>query len=104
METQPVIVKQERIDDVPLLLGMMRRMKIAEILDKRLGEHHLHRGLSLGNLAVGWIAYILSESDHRKSAVQAWARGLEHTLESFFATTLRPHEFSDDRLGIFLKR
>jgi transposase len=103
METQPVIVKQERIDDVPLLLGMMRRMKIAEILDKRLGEHHLHRGLSLGNLAVGWIAYLLSESDHRKSAVQEWANGLEHTLESFFATTLRPHEFSDDRLGIFLK-
>jgi transposase len=102
METQPVIVKQERIDDVPLLLGMMRRMKIAEILDKRLGQHHLHQGLSLGNLAIGWIAYLLSESDHRKSAVQVWANGLEQTLESFFATPLRPHEFNDDRLGILL--
>ena len=69
METQPVILQQERIDDIPLLLGMMRRLKIAEILDKHLGEHHLHQGLSQGNLALGWIAYILSESDHRKSAV-----------------------------------
>jgi transposase len=102
METQPVIVKQERIDDVPLLLGMMRRMKIAEILDKRLGQHHLHQGLSLGNLAIGWIAYLLSESDHRKSAVQEWANGLPHTLEPFFATPLRQNEFSDDRLGIVL--
>src|SRR5260221_472512 len=102
MQTQPIIVKEERIDDIPLLLGMMRRMKIAEILDKHLGQHHLHQGLSNGNLAVGWLAYILSESDHRKSAVQEWANCLPHTLESFFATALRPHEFSDDRLGILL--
>ena len=103
METQPVIVQQERIDDVPLLLGMMHRMKIAETLDKHLGQHHLHEGLSNGNLAVGWLAYILSESDHRKSAVQTWANRIPHTLESFFAASLRPHEFSDDRLGILLK-
>jgi transposase len=102
METQPVIVKQERIDDVPLLLGMMGRMKIAQTLDKHLGQHHLHQGLSNGNLAVGWLAYILSESDHRKSAVQQWANRIPVTLESFFAATLRPHEFSDDRLGILL--
>ena len=102
MKTQPVIVKQERLDDVPLLLGMMSRMKIAEILDKHLGQHHLHQGLSNGNLAVGWLAYILSESDHRKSAVQNWANRIPHTLESFFATALRPHEFSDDRLGLLL--
>jgi transposase len=102
METQPVITKQERIDDVPLLLGMMRRMKVAETLDKHLGQHHLHEGLSNGNLAVGWLAYLLSESDHRKSAVQKWANRIPHTLESFFATALRPHEFSDDRLGILL--
>ena len=102
METQPIVVKQERIDDVPLLLGFMRRMKIAEILDEHLGEHHLHQGLSNGNLALGWIAYILSESDHRKSAVQEWANGLQQTLESFFDMPLRPHEFSDDRLGIVL--
>jgi len=102
METQPIIVKQERIDDVPLLLGFLRRMKIAEILDERLGEHHLHQGLSNGNLALGWMAYILSESDHRKSAVQEWANGLHQTLESFFGMPLRPHEFSDDRLGLVL--
>src|SRR6266566_3930963 len=102
METQPAVVQQERIDDVPLLIGMMRRMNIAKNLDKHLGRHHLHQGLSNGDLAVGWIAYILSESDHRKSAVEEWANGLGHTLASLFGCALRPHEFSDDRLGILL--
>src|SRR5919199_1473629 len=103
MEPQPLIREQERIDDVPLLLGMMRRMQIAETLDQPEGQHHLHQGLSNGNRAVGWIAYILSESDHRKSAVQNWANHLPCTLASFFAAPVRPHEFSDDRLGILLK-
>src|SRR4051812_15024820 len=100
METQPVIAKQERIDDIPLLFGMMRRMKIAEILDKHMPRHHLQQGLSSGDLAVGWIRFILTQSDHRKSAVQDWANGLDHTLGALFGCSLRPHEFSDDRLGI----
>jgi transposase len=104
MKTQPVVGQQERVDDVPLLIGMMGRMKLAEVLDKHLGEHHLHQGLSNGQLAVGWIAYILSQSDHRKYAVQDWAEGLGHTLESLFGCPLRPHEFSDDRLSILLDR
>src|SRR5213592_2532601 len=104
METQPAVVQQERIDDVPLLIGMMRRMNIAKILDKHLGQHHLHQGLSNGQLAVGWIAYILSQSDHRKNAVEDWACGLSHTLEALFGCPLRPHEFSDDRLSILLDR
>jgi transposase len=96
------VLQHERIDDIPLLFGMMRRMNIAKILDEHMPRHHLQQGLSNGNLAVGWIAYILSQSDHRKSAVQDWANGLRHTLESLYGCPLRPHEFSDDRLGIFL--
>ena len=103
MKTQPVIVKQERIDDIPLLLGMMRRMKIVEIIDKHLGRHHLHQGLSAGDLAIGWLAFLLSEADHRKSAVEEWANGIPQLLESFYNDSLRPQEFSDDRLGILLK-
>ena len=102
MEAQPIVLKHERIDDIPLLFGMMRRMNIANILDKQLPRHHLQKGLSNGNLAVGWLAYVLSQADHRKSVVQEWANGLHHTLESLYACPLRPHEFSDDRLGNLL--
>src|SRR5215203_1411453 len=102
MEAQPVVLQYERIDDVPLLFGMMRRMNIADILDKHMPRHHLHQGLSNGDLAVGWQAYILSQADHRKSVVQEWAGGLRHTLEALYGCPLRPHEFSDDRLGNLL--
>lgn len=104
MKTQTLIGQQERIDDIPLLIGMLRQMKVAEVLDKHLDQHHLHRGLSSGNLAVGWLAYILSQADHRKSAVQDWAEKRPFTLQTLFGCSLRPHEFSDDRLGILLDR
>src|SRR4051794_25198717 len=102
METQPIVLQHEPIDDIPLLFGVMRRMAIADILDKEMPRHHLHQGLSSGQLAVGWISYILSQADHRKSAVEDWANDLGHTLESLYGSPLRPHEFSDDRLGILL--
>ena len=102
MEPQPLILQQERVDDVPLLLGQMRQLNLADIFDRHLGHHPLHQGLSNGNLLVGYIAYLLSQADHRKSAVQSWANDLQHTLQTFFNQPLRPHEFSDDRLGIAL--
>jgi transposase len=104
MKTQLEVLKEERIDDVPLLIGMMRRLKIAEVVDKHLPPHHLHQGVSYGTLVVGWLAFILSQADHRKSAVQNWAQGLEHSLPVLLGQILRPVEFSDDRLGIVLNR
>ena len=66
--------------------------------------HPLHQGLSNGWLITVWIAYILSRADHRKSPVQAWAEELQHTLETLIGQTIRPVEFSDDRLTLLLKR
>src|SRR5947209_16876780 len=90
MKTQLEVLKEERIDDVPLLIGTMQQLKIAEVVDKHLPPHHLHQGVSFGTLAVGWLAYILSEADHRKSAVRDWATGLEHTLPILLGQSLRP--------------
>jgi hypothetical protein len=36
----------ERVDDIPLILGLTRRLNLPEILDQCLGRHHLHPGLS----------------------------------------------------------
>src|SRR5437588_2549220 len=95
MKTQLEVLKEERIDDVPLLIGTMQQLKIAEVVDKHLPPHPLHQGVSFGTLAVGWLAYILSEADHRKSAVRDWATGLEHTLPVLLGQSLRPQEFSE---------
>src|SRR3974377_204468 len=82
----------ERVDDVPLLLGFLIRLRFPEILDRHLPPHPLHQGLSNGWLITVWIAYILSRADHRKSPVQAWAQNLHHTLETLLGQAIRPVE------------
>lgn len=94
----------ERVDDLPLLIGLAQRLRLPETLDRHLGNHGHHQGLSNGWLATGWLAYILSESNHRKSSVQDWASRHQHTLEGLLDQPIRPVDFNDDRLGIVLRR
>ena len=94
----------ERVDDVPLLVGFLIRMRLPEILDRHLPPHPLHQGLSNGWLITVWITYILSQADHRKSHVQAWVDSLQHTLETLIGQPIRPVDFSDDRLTLVLNR
>jgi len=94
----------ERVDDIPLLLGFMQELKFPDLLERHLGSHHLHRGLSNGWLATVWLAFLLSQSNHRKVSVQDWAGNHPHTLETLIGQTLRPIEFADDRLSIVLRR
>lgn len=97
-------LQHERVDDIPLLLGLMQQLHLPETLERSLGSHHLHQGISNGWLACGWLAFILSEANHRKVSVQDWAQSHQHTLEALSGQPLRPAEFSDDRLSIVLRR
>jgi transposase len=101
---QTRILRHERVDDVPLIIGVANHLRLAEVLNQHLGTHGLQQGLHNGQLAVGWLAYILSHADHRKSAVQEWANDLSHTLGHLFGQPIREVEFSDDRLGGVLYR
>jgi transposase len=94
----------ERVDDIPLLIGLAQKLNLAEVLDRHLGGHHLHQGLSNGVLATVWIAFILSEGDHRKSTVQDWVQRHVQTLSRLLDQPIRPTDFTDDRLGIVLRR
>jgi len=94
----------ERVDDVPLLLSFLIRLRFPEILDRHFSPHPLHQGLSNGWLITVWITYILSQADHRKSHVQAWVDSLRHTLETLIGQPIRPVDFSDDRLTLVLNR
>ncbi len=97
-------LRHERLDDVPLIIGMCKKMGWPEILNRHLGTHGLQRGLDNGQLLVGWLGYILSQGDHRKSAVQGWANDLSQTLERLLGRPIRRVEFDDDRLGGVLHR
>lgn len=66
----------ERVDDVPLLLGFLIKLRFPQLLDQFLPPHPLHQGLSQGWLITLWITYILSQADHRKSPVRDWVNAL----------------------------
>jgi transposase len=101
----PIEFQHERVDDLPLLIGFLLKMRLPQLLDRFLGNHHLHEGLSNGNLVVVWIAFILSKGNHCKVSVQDWANTHHETLQTLLGQPVRPHiEFSDDRLGIVLRR
>lgn len=97
-------LRHERVDDVPLIIGLANQLGLAEVLDRHLGTHGLQEGLNNGQLAVGWLAYLLSQGDHRKSAVREWANAMPYTLERLIGQPVRDVEFSDDRLGGVLRR
>jgi transposase len=66
--------------------------------------HGNWQGLSLGEVVVVWIAYILSEGDHRLNHVQSWVAGIMMTLQLCLKMpTLRELDFSDDRLAMVLQ-
>lgn len=94
-----VSIYHERLDDVPLIIGMAKQLGLIELLNQHLGTHGLQQGLNNGQLAVGWLAYLLSQADHRKSAVREWSNDLSQTLGSLLGQPLREVDFSDDRLG-----
>jgi transposase len=94
----------ERVDDVPLILGFLIQLRLPQLLDRHLKPHPHHQGLSLGWLIAFWITYVLSQADHRKSHVRAWANKLHHCLEAVTGLTLRDVDFTDDRLTLLLAR
>lgn len=101
---EKLTLTHERVDDIPLLIGLAQRLRLPEILDRHLGSHGNHQGLSNGRLATVWLAYILSEGDHRKSSVEEWAWQHRQTLERLLEQPIRRTDFTDDRLGIVLHR
>jgi transposase len=101
--TSDLVMITERVDDVALLIGQMVKMGLPEVLDRHIPRHWTQRGLSWGWTAVIWLAYIVTEGDHRKVSVETYLKGMHHTLSCLTAQVIEPLDFSDDRLSHLLK-
>src|SRR4051812_47962181 len=71
-----LVMITERVDDVALLIGQMVKRGLPEVLDRHIPRHWTQRGLSWGWTAVVWLAYILTEGDHRKVSEAVWKQSL----------------------------
>ena len=98
-----LVIITERVDDVALLIGQMVKMGLPEVLDRHIPRHWTQRGISWGWTAVIWLAYIVTEGDHRKVSMETYLKGMQHTLSHLTAQVIAPLDFSDDRLSHLLK-
>jgi transposase len=92
-------ITSERIDDIPLLMRWLLDMHIDQIIDRVLGTPHGNRqGLSYGQLAVVFVAYILTECNHFLSPVRDWVSKHQQALTQALGCPIRDTDFSDERL------
>ena len=97
------IEEPERVDSIPLVITILKQMGIQSIIDKHYTPHGNHQGLSVGWLAMIFLAYILCESNHKMAAVQEWVIKHRQTLETLTGQRIRETDFTDDRLGDVLR-
>jgi hypothetical protein len=96
MDTQQLTSRIERVDDIPLLLAQMRKIRLVELIEQPFPAHGNWQGLSIGQVTAGWLSNILSGGNHTcayiahtgdhylclLSAVQIPQLELERRLES----------------------
>nr|WP_228021955.1 hypothetical protein [Romeria gracilis] len=54
------LIANERVDDIPLLLNQMEKLKLSILVNEHFECHGNWQGLSLGKVLVGWLSYLLS--------------------------------------------
>lgn len=102
MDIRGIEAQIERIDDIPLLYGMIQRMGIQEIIDQVLKPHGNWQGISPGWVISIWLIHILNEQNHLMEPVQKWVSHHLTVLQRLSGQELRELDFSDDRLALCL--
>ena len=95
----PPEVHTERLDDIPVVLEILIQMDVPGQVDRVLLPHGNWQGLSVGWVVTLWLAYILTQQDHRMNHVQAWVRSRQEALSQLSDQPLRETDFTDDRLA-----
>jgi len=92
-------VYSERVDDMPLLIAHEERMGIRGLVDQHFPVHGNRTGLSLGWTASVWLAFILSQGDHRLSHVRGQVEQRSRMLGQCTEQAVEGLDFTDDRLA-----
>src|SRR6266705_491683 len=90
-----ITVTPERVDDIPAIMTHLTQMRVAELLDNHFPPNGNWQGLSLGRTTVVWLAFILSEGDHRLYRVEPWVTAHQRTLSRCLSHEVKPRDLTD---------
>lgn len=97
-------VQVERLDDIPVIFGLLQKMHIQAILDQGIETHGNWKGLSPGWIITIWLVHILSEHNHNMDRVQEWVAKRLQILRALTGQALTELDFTDDRLALCLRK
>jgi transposase len=96
-------VQVERLDDIPVILGHLQKMRIQATIDQVIETHGNWQGLSPGWVIAIWLTHILSEHTHCMDRVRDWVAKRLHALQELTEQGLTELDFTDDRLALCLR-
>ena len=91
-----------RVDDIPLLIAVIKHMGLERILAELVPTHgntRYHCLLSTGAALCIWLVYLISQGDHRKWKMEEWVALHTAVLSKLWGEPVVPGDFSDDRLS-----
>jgi hypothetical protein len=91
--------KIERIDTIPLIIAILKKMRVAQIIDSIFIPHGNWSGLSYGQLAILFITYVLHSLTHRFSGMESWVNQHKTVIERATGWQVGEKDATDDRLG-----
>lgn len=97
-----IVATHERVDDIPAIIVHLKKMRVAELLDKHFQPNGNWQGLSLGRTTAVWLTFILSEGDHRLYRVEPWVTAHRRTLSRCIGHQVTPRDVTDERLATIL--
>ena len=89
----------ERVDDLPLLFGLLQQMGVQSILDSGIQPHGNWQGLSSGWVVTVWLMHILGAKNHLMEPGQIWVQQHLTTLRRLTGQAVEELDFTDDRLA-----
>lgn len=96
-------VQIERVDDIPVIFGLLQKMHIQATIDQVIRPHGNWQGLSVGWVVTIWLIHILTQHSHQMDGVRDWVTAHLHTLQELSGQPLRALDFTDDRLALCLR-
>ena len=97
--SEHITITHERTDDIPVIIAFLLKMRVADLIDKHFPTNGNWTGLSLGQMLVVWLTFIISEGDHRLYHVEPWVAAHQHTLSRSLHQAVLPRDCTDDRLA-----
>ena len=97
-----ITATHERGDDIPAIIAHLKNMHVAALLDTHFPTNAHWQGWSLGWTTVVWLAFILSEGDHRLSRVEPWVKEHQRPRSRCIGRKVKPRDLTDDRWATIL--